>query len=404
MRDTKLEVLLNGGTDRCTSLADNYIAYTAAVANSFGGDLYFLPGKEEMLPEEASCLIKQIEARIKQQICPTPDFSITGFLRDGKPCLRLHVQESGLKPVRLLEDQSVCLLSEGTLRKASSGDIPLLEKHRKQEWTEESPAMPVNVDSIRSKLNSAIPAGASTLRKSNLIEAGLLKNRTSATNALLLCSDDAPDYSAVVVNLKFAARTFHGPVYNLVEAPLEFIIRTCNQPLPAAVKEALVNALCHRDYSIEKPVELTFQDRLLTLVSPGRLLSAVSPDPVGKARSRNPSIVWVFRCMQLATGWGTGLKRIMDENQEFKPRFYETRDSFVFELTLPSLNKDTDPFKRRESIIIAYIQEHGYIKNSDGQTLLGLSESSIVKLFASMVKKGLIVSRGERKARVYILP
>ena len=404
MRDTKLEVLFFGGTDRCTSQADNFLAYASAAANSSGGDIYFLPLEGEMLPEEASFIVRELEAEARRQLSPSPELTTALTTHNNINCVRMRIYESDLKPVKVLPEGIAYVVSQDKLKKASASELSALEKQRRLEWTSSLPVVPVNIDSVRMNLNASLPESVRTLRKSDLVAAGFLRNRTTATNALLLCMEDAPEFSAVSVRLRYSSKVFHGPVYKLTEAPLDFIIRSCNQPLPPFIKEALVNALLHRDYSIQKPIEITFMDRLLSIKSPGRLIAGIGSSPVGSARTRNPSLVWLFRELGIATGWGSGMQRILSEGAAWSPRYYETEDSFVFTFIFPEQDKEEGPLARRESIIIAYIKEHGYIRNSDGQSLLGLSESSIVKLLSAMVSKGMIQSKGERKARIYTLP
>ncbi len=84
-----------------------------------------------------------------------------------------------------------------------------------------------------------------------------------------------------------------------------------------AVREALMNAIVHRNYAIEgRGIEISiYQDRL-EILSPGMLLSTVSIDDIrtlkGAHESRNPLIARVLREVGLIQELGEGIRRIFN--------------------------------------------------------------------------------------------
>jgi ATP-dependent DNA helicase RecG len=87
-----------------------------------------------------------------------------------------------------------------------------------------------------------------------------------------------------------------------------------------ALREALVNSLCHRDYRNPKGNEVAiFRDRV-EIYNPGDFPEGRTPEDflTGKERSilRNPLIAeTLFKCKDIER-WGSGLKRIADECAE----------------------------------------------------------------------------------------
>ena len=83
-----------------------------------------------------------------------------------------------------------------------------------------------------------------------------------------------------------------------------------------AVREALINAIVHRNYAVEgRGIEVSiYQDRM-EILSPGMLLSTVSLDDIkalkGVHESRNPSIARVLREVGLVREMGEGMRRIL---------------------------------------------------------------------------------------------
>jgi ATP-dependent DNA helicase RecG len=84
-----------------------------------------------------------------------------------------------------------------------------------------------------------------------------------------------------------------------------------------ACREALINAIVHRNYVIEgRGIEISiFQDRM-EIVSPGMLLSTISLDEIrqlkGAHESRNPFIAKVLREVGIVRELGEGIRRIYD--------------------------------------------------------------------------------------------
>ena len=82
-----------------------------------------------------------------------------------------------------------------------------------------------------------------------------------------------------------------------------------------ACREALINAIVHRNYAIEgRGVEITIFDDRMEVLSPGMLLSTVSIEDIravkGTHESRNPLIARVLREIGLVQEMGEGMRRI----------------------------------------------------------------------------------------------
>ena len=93
----------------------------------------------------------------------------------------------------------------------------------------------------------------------------------------------------------------------------------------SACREALVNAIAHRDYSISNPITIYIYDNELVFESPGELLSTIDVDDlrkgIGVHESRNSNIARVLRESKLMRELGEGMRRIFDlmRSQELAP-------------------------------------------------------------------------------------
>lgn len=79
-----------------------------------------------------------------------------------------------------------------------------------------------------------------------------------------------------------------------------------------AVREALVNALIHRDYRYAEPVDVEFVGTQLVVSSPGGFPEGITEDNILSERShpRNAALTKVFRSLRLAEQEGVGVDRM----------------------------------------------------------------------------------------------
>ena len=102
-----------------------------------------------------------------------------------------------------------------------------------------------------------------------------------------------------------------------------------------ACREALINAIAHRDYSTQNPIVISFFDDRLEFESPGELLSSVSLDDlklhVGIHESRNNYIAKVLRENKIMREMGEGINRIyklMEEQELAEPDLFSGRNTY----------------------------------------------------------------------------
>jgi ATP-dependent DNA helicase RecG len=83
-----------------------------------------------------------------------------------------------------------------------------------------------------------------------------------------------------------------------------------------ALREALVNAFCHRDYTIAGgAVSLAIYDDCLEIWSDGTLPAGLSPDDLKRdhpSKPRNPLIAKVFYLRGIIERWGRGTQKIVE--------------------------------------------------------------------------------------------
>jgi len=213
--------------------------------------------------------------------------------------------------------------------------------------------------------------------------------------------------SAVLANLRTGARLSDLQREDRLEYPVK------------AVREAIVNAVAHRDYSLHGDgIRVSiFSDRL-EFYSPGRLPGHVTVDNIVDERfSRNQVIVQVLSDMGFVERLGYGIDRmikLMAEEGLPRPEFRETANGFV--VTLYGHGEDFLPergsryrqwrlmgLNERQMRALEYLSEHERIANREYQELCpDVSAETIRRDLADLVSRGILLKIGQKRATYYI--
>ena len=145
-----------------------------------------------------------------------------------------------------------------------------------------------------------------------------------------------------------------------------------------AVREAILNAIAHRDYSIANAIEIyIFNDRM-EIKSPGALISTLTIKNLyeleGSHESRNSLIARVLRENKLMRELGEGMKRIfglMQEQELEKPELYS--NGLWFRVTLS--NKTI--FSSKQLEWLQQFDKYNLTKNQKQIILLGIGDKEI---------------------------
>lgn len=229
----------------------------------------------------------------------------------------------------------------------------LLERaHSSRRW-ENTPSSDVSIDDLDSEeilrtVRTGISAGrlpestsgdaTDILERLGLISGGKVLNAAVA----LFGTRFLPDYPQCQLRMaRFKGidktefldnRQIHGCGFVLLEEAMLFLSRhlpvagriepglfeRVDEPLfpPAALREALVNAICHRDYSsVGGAVSLSIFDDRLEVWSDGGLPFGLKTEDLKRdhpSRPRNPLIAEVFFRRGLVERWGRGTQKIVE--------------------------------------------------------------------------------------------
>lgn len=180
-----------------------------------------------------------------------------------------------------------------------------------------------------------------------------------------------------------------------------------------AVREALVNAVAHRDYRLGgRRIEVRmFSDRL-QVTSPGGLPGFITVDNiVDEHFSRNPRIVsglynWGF-IEELGLGVDLMIEQMVRAGHP-PPSFKDT--PYAFTVTLHNVRERapqpawTQTMNERQAKALSYVHEHGRITNREYRSLCPDMSAETLRLdLVDLVDRGVLLKIGAKRGTYYIL-
>ena len=193
----------------------------------------------------------------------------------------------------------------------------------------------------------------------------------------------------------------------------------------SAVREALINALIHRDYQIlGSEIHIDIYPDRLEITSPGGMMDGSKIQALNIAdipsMRRNKVLSDIFSRLHIMERRGSGLTRIIEgyDDVELKPDFYS--DMSFFRVTMPNKRHIaeseihelhdvyvseiiTPEISDAEKEILSLITSTSPLTIPKAAKKLGLSVKQARKLFESLKKKQYITHTGSRKSGCWII-
>ena len=195
---------------------------------------------------------------------------------------------------------------------------------------------------------------------------------------------------------------------NKTTAKFDKLLRIDNRDYPeTALREALLNAVVHREYSTSGSILIKmFSDRV-EFISPGGLVSGIEVEDImsGYSACRNPDLAEVFYRLQLIEAYGTGIMKIFEayKTSLAQPKIEVTPN--VFKMILPNLNSvpTANTARTPEEIIIRYVKDNGSTNRKQAENILALSQTAAGKILRKLVELGELTREGHsRNVRYFV--
>jgi ATP-dependent DNA helicase RecG len=179
-----------------------------------------------------------------------------------------------------------------------------------------------------------------------------------------------------------------------------------------ALREAVINALIHKDYLSTAEIQIKIYDDRLWIWNPGKLPKQLTIESLKTEHSsfpKNPLIASVFYYAGFIERWGSGTKRMIDlckaqglPEPEFKEEFggisvYFRKDIYTEEyLRKLGLNE-------RQIKAVMYVKKSGRITNKEYQNINNVSNKTAYLELSNIVERAMFKVEGKGKSTIYTL-
>jgi ATP-dependent DNA helicase RecG len=227
---------------------------------------------------------------------------------------------------------------------------------------------------------------------------------------------------------------FDGDILELIEEAQKYILKNIHigmrikglyrEDVPEisaeAIREAIINAFCHRDYHDPDYVQVAvFKDRV-EIRNPGRLYGTLTIDDLRKgnvSQRRNPLIADLFRRIEMVEAWGRGMPLIIKNAPDVvfreignlfivafnRPSFLEqtgeealqSEQTTIHKTIHKTVHKELHP---TEKAVIDIIRENPTITRKALAVRLNLSEAGVRYNTDKLQTKGILRRVGGKKA------
>lgn len=218
-------------------------------------------------------------------------------------------------------------------------------------------------------------------------------------------------------NFRKEPKTIRGPLIDQIDRAVRVVLDELSQGVTHSgsgfkglhvypervVKEAIVNAVVHRDYRLNRDIFVRVFDDHIEIESPGLLPKGIRPATIRQAgsKARNDLIVATLRDFPQPPNLdaGEGVKMMfaeMDRARLYPPQYRENPEAAVESLTVLLLNHER-PTAWDE--VSDWLDRHGTIANADVVRIAGVDTLKSSKMLAGWREQGLLVQVPGRAKR-----
>jgi len=252
------------------------------------------------------------------------------------------------------------------------------------------------------------------------------ENRPIRAAILLFGKDPQRKFSQAVIHCgRFKESTviiddqmIHGSVIDQIDRAEDFVKKNTNvrfeftgeparkevwdYPLKA-IREAIINSVCHRDYTFPSNTEIRIYEDRLTIWNPGGLPAGITLEDLHKSHRsvlRNTGIGAIFHDLGFIEKWGSGIDRMKEACKDSdlpEPAFEEYQNGFQV-----TFRKDiyTEEYLRKQDLnerqikAVLFTKEKGKITNKQYQELFRVSKPTATNDLKELVEKKILLRIG----------
>lgn len=228
-------------------------------------------------------------------------------------------------------------------------------------------------------------------------EKGIFKDRKEFKGSLLKQITEAFEYIDLL---------------NKTKATFDGLIRKDERDYPIeAIREALLNAIVHREYSFGASTLINIYEDRIEFISLGGVISGLSLEAImlGVSQSRNEKLANVFYRLRLIEAYGTGIQKILLSYKCYKKEPIFKTEIGAFLVILPNIHftsEEKNTEKKEISLTDDYkkileLLNQGVKSRKEIQEFLGASQSKVIGMIKELSKLNLIEKEGNGKNTKY---
>ena len=179
-----------------------------------------------------------------------------------------------------------------------------------------------------------------------------------------------------------------------------------------ALREAVINAVCHRDYAASGNVQIRFFDNRLQIWNPGKLPDGITVDLLRVEHASHPRNKTIARLLFLAgyiEQWGSGTLSMIAACKRDglpEPQFQETGSDFIVTFTgsvLNALLERPELLNERQRGVIEHLKIHPPISTEEYGNIYGCTARTARRDLFALAEMGIIAVKREGRLRRYVL-
>ena len=403
-----------------------------AFANTNGGTIYIgVQDSGEIIGlDNADFVMQQISNSLRDSIRPDVSMftNIELMKEDSKFFIKLTVSQGTKKPYCLsdkgLKPTGVYVRSGTTSSPASEDAIRMMIKMTDGDTFEANRSLIQEL--TFNTLNDELQKRELEFTEVQMKNLGILSSDNIYTNMGLLVSDQCKHsikfaifqgtdklvfkdrkelVGSIFAQLTDAYKTID--FYNGTKATFHDLLRTDERDYPEnAVREALLNAIVHRDYSFSGSTFINLYADRLEIISLGGLVSGLSLEAamLGASQTRNEKLASLFYRMKLIEAYGTGINKIIScyKGLPVQPKFENVEGAF--RVTLPNIHaQELNAEDEKYLPILRLFETQKEITRGDVEEALGAGTTHAINMLKEMLDKELIKKVGNGRLTRYVV-
>lgn len=245
----------------------------------------------------------------------------------------------------------------------------------------------------------------------------LLAAHDTRADIRLMVYDGKAALPGATPNLRKPPKTIRGPLIDQIDTAVKTVLDELAQGITLSgsgfkarhmypervVKEAIVNAVIHRDYRLNRDIFIRIFDDRIEVESPGVFPGNITSANIGRAgsKARNPLVAQNLREFPVAPNIdaGEGVKMMFAEMaaaQLYPPQYSQNTEAAVESVTVTLLNLER-PSAWDE--VSGWIDRHGSIANAELCKIAGVETLKASKMLGAWVEQGLLEPLPDRGKR-----